>query len=168
MALLCFAWLWWCLTSHGVTCISMCFTYTSCITMYFVTSLPHCHQLQQANSLIAGFMGPTWGPAGADRTQLGPMLALWTLLSGLLLLVKWPKRKWVKSTDINPQRVRQNGRHFADGIFQCIFLNENVWISFQISLKFVPEGSINNIPAVDQILAWHWPGSKPSSEPMMA
>ena len=32
--------------------------------------------------LIAGFMGPTWGPAGADRTQVGPMLAPWTLLSG--------------------------------------------------------------------------------------
>ena len=25
--------------------------------------------------LIASFMGPTWGPSGADRTQVGPMLA---------------------------------------------------------------------------------------------
>ena len=33
-------------------------------------------------SLIARFMGPTWGPHGADRTQVGPMLAPWTLLSG--------------------------------------------------------------------------------------
>ena len=32
--------------------------------------------------LIARFMGPTWGPSGADRTQMGPMLAPWTLLSG--------------------------------------------------------------------------------------
>ena len=30
------------------------------------------------------FMGPTWGPSGADRTQVGPMLAPWTLLSGVL------------------------------------------------------------------------------------
>ena len=29
-------------------------------------------------------MGPTWGPSGADRTQVGPMLAPWTLLSGTL------------------------------------------------------------------------------------
>ena len=29
-------------------------------------------------------MGPTWGPSGADRTQVGPMLATWTLLLGLL------------------------------------------------------------------------------------
>ena len=34
-------------------------------------------------TLIARFMGPTWGPSGADRTQVGPMLAPWTLLSGL-------------------------------------------------------------------------------------
>ena len=31
-------------------------------------------------------MGPTWGPSGSDRTQVGPMLAPWTLLSGLLSL----------------------------------------------------------------------------------
>ena len=28
-------------------------------------------------SLIARFMGPTWGPSGADRTQVDPMLAPW-------------------------------------------------------------------------------------------
>ena len=33
-------------------------------------------------SLLARFMGPTWGPSGADRTQVDPMLAPWTLLSG--------------------------------------------------------------------------------------
>ena len=33
-------------------------------------------------TLIAMFMGPTWGPSGAERTQVGPMLAPWTLLSG--------------------------------------------------------------------------------------
>ena len=32
---------------------------------------------------IARFMGPTWGPSGADRAQVGPMLASWNLLSGL-------------------------------------------------------------------------------------
>ena len=33
-------------------------------------------------TLIARFVGPTWGPSGADRTQVGPMLAPRTLLSG--------------------------------------------------------------------------------------
>ena len=40
---------------------------------------------------------------------------------------------------------RDNGRHFPDDIFKCIFLNENVLISIKISLKFVPKGQINNI-----------------------
>ena len=31
-------------------------------------------------------MGPIWGPPGADRTQVGPVLAPWTLLSGYRLL----------------------------------------------------------------------------------
>ena len=31
---------------------------------------------------IAKFMGPTWGPLGSCRPQMGPMLAPWTLLSG--------------------------------------------------------------------------------------
>ena len=34
------------------------------------------------HTLITRFMGPTWGPSGADRTQVGPMLAPWILLSG--------------------------------------------------------------------------------------
>ena len=60
-----------------------------------------------------------------------------------------------------------NGRHFADAIFKRIFLNESVWISLKISLKFVPKGPINNIPALVQIMAWRRPGDKPLYEPMM-
>ena len=44
---------------------------------------------------------------------------------------------------------------------------ENVWIFIEISLRFVPKGPINNIPALVQIMAWHRSGDKPSSEPMM-
>ena len=38
----------------------------------------------------------------------------------------------------NTLRPKQNGRHFPDDIFKCIFFNENVWISLKISLRFVP------------------------------
>ena len=38
-----------------------------------------------SNSPISSFIGPTWRPSGADRTQVGPMLAPWTLLSGLYI-----------------------------------------------------------------------------------
>ena len=62
---------------------------------------------------------------------------------------------------------RQNGRHFPDDIFKYIFLNEYIWILIKISLEFVPKGSINNIPALVQVMAWRRPGDKPLSEPMM-
>ena len=68
---------------------------------------------------------------------------------------------------INTLRPRQNGRHFADDVFKCIFLNENVWILLKISLKFVSMGPINNIPLLVQVMAWRWPGNKPLSEPML-
>ena len=68
---------------------------------------------------------------------------------------------------INTLRPGQNGRHFADDVFKCIFLDENEWISLNISLKFVPTGPINNIPLLVQIMAWRRPGDKPLSEPMM-
>ena len=55
----------------------------------------------------------------------------------------------------------------TDDTFKCIFLNENVILSIQSSLKFVPKGPNNDIPALVQIMAWRRPGDKPLSEPMM-
>ena len=49
--------------------------------------------------------------------------------------------------------AEKNGSHFPDDIFKCIFLNENMWISVKISPKFVPEGPINNILALDEVMA---------------
>ena len=65
----------------------------------------------------------------------------------------------------NTLRPRQNGRHFAYDTFKCIFLDENIWISINISMKFVPNGPINNIPALNQIMAWHLVSVKQLSEP---
>ena len=45
-------------------------------------------------------------------------------------------------------RDNMHGFHFTDGIFKYILLNENVWISIKISLKLVPKGPFNNIPAL--------------------
>ena len=68
---------------------------------------------------------------------------------------------------INTLRQRQNGYLFADNTFKRIFLNENVWISITISLKFVPKGPINNIPALFQIMVYRRPGDNPLSEPVL-
>ena len=62
--------------------------------MSFKSSRANCSWLCEAAmsahrhlmvSPIARFMGPTWSPSGADRTQVGPMLAPWTLLSGITM-----------------------------------------------------------------------------------
>ena len=50
----------------------------------------------------------------------------------------------------NTLRPRQDGRHFPDDIL--IFLNENVWSFIKFSLKFAPEGPINNLPTLVQIM----------------
>ena len=54
----------------------------------------------------------------------------------------------------------------ADDTFKYKFVNEDILISIIISLKFVPKGSINNIPALVQIMAWCRPGDEPLPEPM--
>ena len=69
---------------------------------------------------------------------------------------------------VNTLRPRQKCHHFADDICKGIFLNENVWILYTISLKFVPRILINNIPALVHIMAWRQSGDKPLSEPVMA
>ena len=70
-------------------------------------------------------------------------------------------------TSFNTLMPRQNGRHFADAIFKCIFMNENVSIAIEMSLKFLPKGRINNIPTLVQIMAWRRQGDKPLSEPVV-
>ena len=56
----------------------------------------------------------------------------------------------------------------ADHIFKCIFLNENVWIFIKMLMQFVPTDSIDNIPSLVRMVAWHQPGKKSLSEPMTA
>ena len=73
---------------------------------------------------------------------------------------------WIQ-TYVNTLRLGQNCRHFADDIFKCISLNENVWILLKFSCKCVPKVRINDIPALVQIMALVRPGDKTLSRPMM-
>ena len=68
---------------------------------------------------------------------------------------------------INTLRPRQDGHHFADDSFTCIFFNENCCILIKFSLKYVCKGPIDNNRALVQIMAWRRSGDKPLSEPMM-
>ena len=65
----------------------------NCVSLWWDTGT----QPNRGRPLIARFMGPTWGPSWADRTQVGLMLAPWTCYLGqyasnyiqLLQLTKW-------------------------------------------------------------------------------
>ena len=72
---------------------------------------------------------------------------------------------FVQNTLRDYSNIRQKGCHCADDSFKYIFMNENVWISIKISLKFVPKGSIDNIPALVQIMTWRRIGDTPLSQP---
>ena len=97
-------------------------------------------------------MGPIWGRQDPGGPHVGPMnFGIWVSMNFLF----------------NTLRPRQIGHHFADDTFKRIFLYENVWISIEIPLKFVPNAPINNILALVKIMAWRRPGDKPLSETMM-
>ena len=70
-------------------------------------------------SLIARFMGPTWGPFGADRTQVGPMWAPWTLLSGMAFWFPLATHPWVP---------RMGKLRFAQSVWTESARNRHRWI----------------------------------------
>ena len=63
-----------------------------------------------------------------------------TLPNPMLIQLYITQQQWD-----NTLRPRQNGCHFAEGIFKCISLNENFRIWNKISLKYVPKGEIENM-----------------------
>ena len=78
------------------------------------------------------------------KEPFDPLICFW---NGCPVIDYW-------CTYINSLRPRQNGLHFTDDNFKCIFLNENVWHLINVSLKFVPKGPINNILALVRMMAW--------------
>ena len=71
-------------------------------------------------TLIAKFMGSTWGPAGADRTQVGPMFATRNLLSGYTYIIQRHPRPsiiWVL------RRIIHNGHEYLQWWLES-------WINF--------------------------------------
>ena len=114
---------------------------------------------------IAAFSGET---KSKFMTKLGAFHKMYAATYPYFHVYRWLIYQWfVYMLPLNTLRPRQNGRHFPDDIFKCIFWNENIWISIKISPKFVPKGPIIIIPAFVQIMAWRLQGDKPLSEPML-
>ena len=106
------------------------------------SSLPKCY----TNALFGAF----W--VTIHRTVL-------THFRLLKILLKFVRGRWLRRS-LNTLRPIQNGCHFPDDIFKCVFLNGNVWISIRISLNFVSEVPIDNEPSLLQMMAWSRPGVK--------
>ena len=58
------------------------------------------------------------------------------------------------------------GRHIEKTLSNA-FSEKSLYL-IKISQKFIPNGPIDNITAMVQIMAWCQPGAKSLSEPMMA
>ena len=54
-----------------------------------------------------------------------------------------------------------------DNIFKCIFVNEKFCILILISLKFVPEGPIDNKWRLVKVMAGRRRGHRPFPEPLL-
>ena len=128
-------------------------------------SVRHCEHVFQ-KTLQFNLLSAHW--------ELCTSLLVWKLSYPTEAETRWPtfsRRRYsckIVTSFFNTLRSRQDGWRFPDGVFKWIFLNENVWIFNKISLKFVPKGRINKIPALVQIMAWCLSGDKPLSESMMA
>ena len=81
------------------------------------------HNRYEMYSLIARFMGPTWGPSGADRTQVGPVLAPWTLLTGL---ISPPSRGWVLIKIIG--WLSDDAVTYSEEIWNEMILERIIWL----------------------------------------
>ena len=90
-------WLWYknkpCYILYSFTKCSPCITQSNYLKYLQLTcqSSPWgwdmgCLLWVKSVTQIVKFMGPTWGPPGSCRPQMGPILATWTLLSGMYVL----------------------------------------------------------------------------------
>ena len=124
------------------------------------------HQSSASLALSGEFTGGRWNPRTNRMASNAENVSIWWRHHELPLRY-WSNRASESVIKFNILRPSQNGRHFPDDIFVCIFLNKNAWISISILLKFVLKGPINNSPALVQTVARRRPGDKPLSEPMM-
>ena len=89
----------WCLRGtnpllgHWMPWITKMLTMPSLVVAPVMTKLALWQILVFGVSLIARFVGPTWGPPGTDRSHVGPMWTPWKLLSVMSYVVIrcWPQ-----------------------------------------------------------------------------
>ena len=96
-----------------------------------------CHTLQRnltcttaMISQTARIMGSTWGPTGPCRPQMGPMLAPWTLLSGMIVSVpvNQPAMTWV-NTSREPTKSK-SCNHNESKQKHSVYISQGVYVIY--------------------------------------
>ena len=83
-----------------------------------------------------------WGRVAFNSGQLHRKFPrYWFLILFSKSLIQDDSRR---EQQVNSSPPGQNGHHFADNIFRCIFVNEKSCIFIEISFKFVPKGPTDN------------------------
>ena len=76
--------------------------------------------------------------------------------------------KWWALYFIYTLRPEQDGHHFADDIFKCIFLGKkNYCISIQIMMRLIPKGPIESKWVWVQVMAWCLFSANPLLKPIV-
>ena len=146
------------LPRNNISFLSVSILWNSCMSVEMLTAM----------SQIAKFMGPAWGPLGSYRPQMGPMLAPWTLLSrvslilfcfvsGDTVLTPYFALNWWRgypfqqpmANFINSSSPGQNGHHFYRRHVEAHFLEWKYYNFFSIFTEVCsPRVPIDNIPAL--------------------
>ena len=102
-------------------------------------------------SQIASFMGPTWGPPEAGRTQAGAMLAPWTLQSGVACCISGPRHYLnqccflylIFQTNVCEMGINIHWLAYSRLIWKCLMQNDGIFAQarmcerWAISVTFV-------------------------------
>ena len=146
---------------ESLTDLSALWFTASCQYMYICICRPSCSIMDIALDWKVKFQRKRLFPDYLDYFHCYGLLLASMLVH--LLSLHWGG---VSAGSFNTSSPRQNGRQFPDDIFNTFSLNENIWISIEISMKFVLKSPINNIQALVHIMAWRRLGDKPLSEPI--
>ena len=122
--------------------VTTSFAFSNVSDLNWTTFIKHINDLPQSRDIMYDVYIPF-----THFTIL--ILKYWEYIFDNSWWIALAKNQWIT----NSLRPSQNGQHFSDYIFRCIFLYENLWTSIKISLKYICKGIIDNILALVQINA---------------
>ena len=165
---------WFCKFSSCMSDNEWFWGYSSCMSDY--GSGPRDSMWISGHGVVSSFKTVMWKSVNEETATFSNFnyhdCALWSIekfheiLSPILKMVSVLGNVQIQNSNSIMPHYHIMG-HFPDDIFKQIFLDDSVYISIKITLKFVPKGAINNTAALVQTMAWCWPVNKPLSEPMM-